>query len=65
VLFRKDIPPACAYCGKGNSIGDGEVLCRRHGIVRLWDSCRVFRYDPYRRIPENEPRLKRVIIETN
>ncbi|MDR2530897.1 MAG: hypothetical protein LBC65_05100 [Oscillospiraceae bacterium] len=58
MLFRRDIDPACSYCSKGCCIGDGEVLCRSRGVVGLWYKCRSFKYNPYNRIPDREPKLK-------
>lgn len=50
-LFRKNIEPRCAYCARANTIDDYTATCRRKGIVSLSDHCRLFKYDPLRRIP--------------
>lgn len=50
-LFRKDIEPRCAYCTKGSTINEREVVCSRRGIVAAEFHCRGFRYDPLRREP--------------
>ena len=51
MLFRKNIEPRCAYCAKGSSINEREVICSRKGIVAPEFHCRGFRYDPLRRVP--------------
>lgn len=51
MLFRKDIEPRCAYCAKGCRISEGEVLCKKKGIVNPESHCHSFRYDPLLREP--------------
>lgn len=50
-LFRKNIEPRCAYCSRSGPLNEEYVTCRRRGVVRCEDHCRLFRYDPLRRIP--------------
>ncbi|MDR0858411.1 MAG: hypothetical protein LBN97_05235 [Oscillospiraceae bacterium] len=57
MLFREDIEPACAYCSRSAYIADNEYICRRRGIVEGAGECRGFVYDPFRRIPPENPRL--------
>ena len=58
VLFRKNIEPRCAYCAKGSTINENEVICSRKGIVSTDYHCRAFRYDPLRREPPRPVKLE-------
>ena len=51
MLFRKQIDRACSYCRHGVALCDGQVLCVKKGIKKPEESCRRFRYDPFKRIP--------------
>jgi hypothetical protein len=51
MLFRKNIDPRCAYCAKGNVIGEGEVACAKRGVVSPEGHCSAFQYDPLKRVP--------------
>lgn len=51
MLFDKKIDPSCSYCKYGSTIGDGEVVCIKRGVIPAWHSCRRFSYDPLKRIP--------------
>ena len=51
MLFRKKIDRACAYCERGVALCDGQVLCVKRGVKAPEDSCRAFRYDPFKRGP--------------
>lgn len=57
MLFRKKIQRSCAYCTHGVSMGNGQILCSRRGFCTESDSCRRFRYDPFKRIPKKEKAL--------
>ena len=57
MLFRKNMDPRCAYCGKGNQLNDREVICKKRGIVPADGCCRAFRYDPLRRTPPRPIKL--------
>ena len=52
MLFRKDHEPSCTYCAHGSPIKEDSVICEVKGIVRPWDKCRRFLYDPLKREPE-------------
>ena len=53
---KKNYPPKCAYCAKGRLSPDGEsVLCPKKGITSPQDSCRSYKYDVMKRIPEKAP----------
>ena len=51
MLFEKDMDPRCAYCQRGTTLDDGQVICVKKGIVAAGGSCRRFRYDPLKRVP--------------
>ncbi len=52
-LFNKKIPHACKNCLNSHSFNSkSEVLCRIRGVVGQNDSCRKYRYDVTKRIPE-------------
>ena len=51
MLFEKKIEPRCAYCARGTDLADGQVICLKRGVVSAGHSCRVFRYDPLKRVP--------------
>ena len=57
-LFRKDIEPRCAYCNKGNTINEREVVCSRKGVVAMEYHCSGFRYDPLKRVPPRPVKLE-------
>ena len=51
-LFNKNIAKKCAYCLNASPIGnDGEMVCKKHGIINSDDVCRSYRYDPLKREP--------------
>ena len=52
MLFRKNVEPSCSYCAHGASIDEVTVICVKKGIVKSWDKCRRFEYDPLKREPE-------------
>ena len=52
MLFRKNHEPSCAYCCHGSPINEDSIICEKKGIVRSWDKCRRFSYDPLKRVPE-------------
>lgn len=31
---------------------NNEILCIKHGVTELRDSCRHYKYDPLKRVPE-------------
>lgn len=57
--FNKDVPPACAYCGRGRRCpGTDRVLCARKGVMEKDDACRKFKYDPLKRAPKRPQKLQ-------
>ena len=57
MLFRKKIERSCSYCAHGAKIEDGSILCSKRGLKQEGDSCRRFRYDPCKRIPQKAKAL--------
>ena len=57
MLFRKKMEPRCAYCDKGRTLDDEQVICTKKGIVAPEDHCPSFRYDPLRRVPPRPVKL--------
>ena len=50
-LFQKEIDPRCAYCAHGRPVKEGQVVCKKKGIMDAGGHCRAFRYDPLQRVP--------------
>ena len=45
--------PRCEYCLRGKLSADGEtVLCTKKGVMNKDFSCKKFRYDPLKRVPD-------------
>lgn len=45
--------PRCEYCLIGKLSADGDkVLCPKKGVMDRDFSCKKFRYDPLKRVPE-------------
>lgn len=57
MLFRKDIEHSCSICEFACELDENDMLCRKHGVVNKYYSCRKFRYDPYKRVPSRSPKL--------
>lgn len=51
MLFAKKVEPRCAYCLRGTTLNENQVICRKKGVVSPGEHCRGFRYDPLKRIP--------------
>ncbi len=50
-LFEKNIDPRCAYCARGRALSETEVACPKRGVMSAASSCRLFQYDPLKRVP--------------
>ena len=51
-VYNKNLPRFCEYCVHGKiSVFEKEIICSKHGITNLKDSCKSYRYDPLKRIP--------------
>ncbi|MBR5923069.1 MAG: hypothetical protein IKZ59_04665 [Clostridia bacterium] len=53
-MFDKSIKKSCVWCiyGKKSEYSD-EVFCKKRGVTSSFDSCRKYKYDPLKRIPDN------------
>lgn len=52
-MFDKNLPKKCEYCLNAEPIGnDGEMVCKKRGIVESNDYCRSYKYDPLKRTPQ-------------
>lgn len=50
-LFQKKIDPRCAYCARGHSLSEDQVICPKKGVMEAGSHCRAFKYDPLKRTP--------------
>ena len=57
MLFERNIEPSCAYCSYGSNLGYDMIACIKRGIMGSYGSCRAFRYEPTKRIPETAPKM--------
>lgn len=54
-LFDKTLPKKCEYCAHSFPLGDeGEMVCRKKGMVNIDDYCRKYKYDPLKREPRRQ-----------
>lgn len=52
-LFGNKIKPACHYCIQAyQAMGEEQILCLKRGVVPREYSCKKFRYDPLKRVPQ-------------
>lgn len=58
MLFRKEMEPRCSYCAKSTEAEGEYLICVKRGIVSGDHHCRLFQYDPLRRIPSSPAPLK-------
>jgi len=63
MLFRRNIEPSCSYCHFGQSIGFGEVVCKKRGIMSAEGNCESFRYEPTKREPEFARSVKAATVK--
>ena len=54
---KHEIEKICRFCERAADIvDDSTVLCSKKGVVSENGSCRSFRYDPLKRVPQrNDP----------
>lgn len=45
------MPAAIVFTGR-ESLFSGEILCSKRGVTSVRDSCRKYKYDPLKRVPE-------------
>lgn len=54
-MFDKTIIKKCGHCLFGTNLGDdGEIICKKRGIVNKNDLCRKYKYDPLKREPQKQ-----------
>ena len=57
MLFRKDIPQSCEYCIFGKKSTNETMLCAKQGNTANAEKCKMFSYDPCKRIPSKRKPL--------
>lgn len=55
-LFGSTVEPSCAYCLNSVTV-QGEARCRI-GQSLTDGKCRKYTYDPLRRVPKEQPKLR-------
>ncbi len=54
-VFNKNLPRSCEYCVHSNRLEfTKEIICKKHGVTDFRDSCRSYKYDPLKRIPQKQ-----------
>lgn len=56
-LFGNNIKPSCRYCLIAEVHEGEKIVCPKMGVVKAYDSCKKFTYDPLKRIPKKELQL--------
>lgn len=56
-MFRKNIEPRCDYCKLGTVLSDGNVICKKFGLVEPVVDCKKFEYSSLKRVPRRRPTL--------
>ena len=57
-LYGKNIAPDCAWCERGILSADkANILCVKKGVRVPGEKCGAFRYDPIKRVPNQNPAL--------
>ena len=64
MLTEKRCEKRCEYCAWADKTAGGDMLCYYHGPVDKDNSCRKYKYDPFKRVPERPAELKKTEIET-
>ena len=57
-LFQKKIEPRCAYCARGRSLSQEQVVCDKKGVMSAASHCRAFQYDPLKRVPPRPAKVE-------
>ena len=51
--FNKDLKKSCEYCRYGTVLEfTNETICKKRGVTDKTDSCRSYKYDPLKRVPQ-------------
>ena len=54
-FFDKNVRKSCMWCEHGvKSEYSNEIFCKKRGVVGLDNVCRKYRYDPLKRVPQNQ-----------
>lgn len=56
-MFRKNIEPNCEYCKIGNVLSDGNVVCKKYGLIQPKVDCKKFVYCSLKRVPRRPAAL--------
>ena len=56
-MFRKNIEPNCDYCSLGKVLSDGNVVCKKYGLIPPKVDCKKFVYCSLKRVPCRRPTL--------
>lgn len=56
-MFRRNIEANCEYCEKGTLLSDGNILCKKYGLIQPRPDCKKFEYCSLKRIPRRRPSL--------
>lgn len=52
-LFGNTVQRACAHCKHGRKTANGDnVFCSKKGVMDAFSSCRLYKYDPLKRVPQ-------------
>ncbi|MDD3693080.1 MAG: hypothetical protein PHX02_04165 [Oscillospiraceae bacterium] len=58
-LYGNYIESTCEYCLYGRKSSDGKaILCPKKGVMPLYHYCRKYVYDPLKRVPARQPKIK-------
>lgn len=53
LFSEKNYPKVCANCAYGTMTNDMQsVLCMKKGVKEPNESCRKYKYDPLKRVPQ-------------
>jgi len=58
MLFNRNIEPSCIYCRFSRTMGNGEYVCSKRGIMSSSGYCSTFKYEPTKREPQPLQRYK-------
>jgi hypothetical protein len=63
MLYNRNILPACSYCRFGTDIGNAEIACVKRGIMSAIGCCRLYAYDPLKRVPDRRLPINAPVLE--
>lgn len=56
-MFRKNMEPNCEYCKFGTGLSDGNIVCKKYGLIQSKYDCKKFSYSSLKRIPRRPVQL--------